>query len=127
MKVAAGALGLTGVSLGAFGAHGLKESLAANNMAQAWETAVLYHLIHALAVLCVTAFSANAAADTSDRWFSRAVWAWVVGVILFSGSLYAMALGGLTRIGFITPIGGIALLVGWGCVLASASKRGTER
>ena len=127
IKAAAGLLGLTGVGLGAFGAHGLKSKLAANGMAQAWETAVQYHLVHTLAVLAVAAVSANAHSEPRSRWLGRAVWSWVIGVILFSGSLYAMALDAPKRLGFITPLGGIALLVGWGCVLASSRRQPETR
>jgi uncharacterized membrane protein YgdD (TMEM256/DUF423 family) len=127
MKTASGFLGLTGVALGAFGAHSLKAKLAANGMAQAWETGVQYHLFHALAVLAVAALSASSASEQCSRWLSRAVWAWIVGVVLFSGSLYFMALGGPKRLGFITPLGGVALLAGWACILASSFGRHEKR
>jgi uncharacterized membrane protein YgdD (TMEM256/DUF423 family) len=124
MKVAAGILGFTGVALGAFGAHGLKAKLLASGMAEAWATGVLYHLVHALAVLATAALSASPPPERSSPWLSRAIWAWIIGVILFSGSLYLMALGAPKRLGVITPLGGIALLAGWSCLLASSRIAG---
>lgn len=94
-------LGFTGVALGAFGAHGLKEVLSANGTAAIWQTAVLYQLVHAVASLW--------AAERKPI----AAWLWAGGVVLFSGSLYAMALTNMKWLGAITPIGGILFLSGW--------------
>lgn len=116
MKSAAGILGLSGVALGAFGAHGLKGRLAAHGMTDAWTTAVQYHLIHAVALLALTAISSTGTSAYSKK-SSMCAWAWIIGVNLFSGSLYLMALGGPRWLGPITPLGGLALLVGWGCLL----------
>lgn len=104
LRLAGGLLGLSGVALGAFGAHALKSTLAANGMASAWETAVLYQLVHSVAIYA-TAVSANPT--------PRAAWSWAGGILLFSGSLFALALGGPSWLGPITPIGGVALLLGW--------------
>ena len=97
-------LGFTGVALGAFGAHGLKSLLTANGTFEIWQTAVLYHLLHAVAGLWA-----------SDRQ-PRVVWLWTAGVIVFSGSLYILAISGLRWLGAITPIGGLLLLAGWAVV-----------
>ena len=105
--LAAGLLGFTGVALGAFGAHALKETLAARGTAPTWQTAVLYHLLHAVALLALATLSGNWA---NARWIGLC---WSVGVILFSGSLYWLALGGPKFLGPITPLGGLALLLGW--------------
>jgi uncharacterized membrane protein YgdD (TMEM256/DUF423 family) len=102
----AGVLGFLGVALGAFGAHGLRERLAPG-MLDVYKTGVLYHLIHAVALLAVAL-----AADKLPR--PRAVGTlWVAGVVIFSGSLYALAITGIGMLGAITPIGGLLLMAGW--------------
>lgn len=114
LRLVAGLLGLTGVGLGAFGAHALKDLLLAKQMTSAWETAVLYQLVHSVAIYA-TAFSPAPAI--------RAAWSWTLGILLFSGSLFAMALGGPSWLGPITPLGGVALLVGWAQVIKVAVTR----
>ncbi len=103
-------LGFTGVALGAFGAHGLKDVLAANGTLAIWQTAVLYHLVHAVASLWV-----------AER---RPVvtWIWAAGVAVFSGSLYALALTNARWLGAITPIGGVLFLAGWALLVFRGSK-----
>jgi uncharacterized membrane protein YgdD (TMEM256/DUF423 family) len=108
----AGLLGLTGVLLGAFGAHALKATLIARGMSDIWEKAVLYHLVHAVAV-----FAATTALSRPRPWLARAAVSWTVGVLLFSGSLYMFALGGPHWLVYITPFGGLAFLLGWGFVV----------
>lgn len=103
----AGLLGFTAVALGAFGAHALAERLAASGHEDAWRTAVLYHLVHAVAIY-VTAISAP-----QGRSFQLAAWFWAVGILLFSGSLYCLSLGGPSWLGPVTPLGGLAFLGGW--------------
>jgi uncharacterized membrane protein YgdD (TMEM256/DUF423 family) len=120
--LAAGILGFTGVALGAMGAHALRETLAERGMMQAWETAARYHLFHAVAVLGIAAWirasvGANASSARLLLWAARA---WCVGVALFSGSLYGIALGGPRWLGPVTPLGGVALLVGWLAVTCAA-------
>ncbi len=108
-----GAFGLTGVGLGAFGAHALKARLGASDMLGTYNTAVQYHQIHALAILAVAALSfyrPNALLITAG-------WLFVAGILLFSGSLYALALSGVRVLGAITPFGGLAMLAGWACLL----------
>lgn len=114
LRLVAGLLGLTGVGLGAFGAHALKEVLSTKQMTSAWETAVLYQLVHCVAIY---------ATSISKNPVHAAGWAWTLGVVLFSGSLFAMALGGPSWLGPITPIGGLALIVGWALVIKSAITR----
>ena len=106
----AGVLGFTGVALGAFGAHGLKNILTANDTASIWQTAVLYHLIHSVAALWA-----------SERRPS-AVWLWTAGVSVFSGSLYILAVTNIRWLGAVTPVGGLLLLAGWALVFFSKSK-----
>jgi uncharacterized membrane protein YgdD (TMEM256/DUF423 family) len=100
-----------GVALGAFGAHALKTRLAPDLLA-IFEVGVRYQLVHALALLAV--------AWAWSRWPGGAVvaggWLFVGGTVLFSGSLYALALSGERWLGAITPIGGVAWLAGWGCL-----------
>jgi uncharacterized membrane protein YgdD (TMEM256/DUF423 family) len=106
LSFAAGILGLTGVALGAFGAHGLKTTLETTGGLENWKTAVFYQLVHAVALLALASRT-----ETAGRVIGR--W-WVIGVVLFSGSLYALALGVPAKfIWPVTPLGGLALLLGW--------------
>jgi uncharacterized membrane protein YgdD (TMEM256/DUF423 family) len=112
--------GALGVAAGAFGAHGLKGRLTPEMLA-VFETGVRYQLVHALGLLAV--------GWAAGRWTSGAVraagWLFVVGVFLFSGSLYAMCLTGVRGLGAITPIGGVAFIAGW-LLLAWGAWRGDE-
>ncbi len=117
--VVVGALsGFVSVAAGAFGAHALKERLPADLLA-VFDTGARYQLVHALAIV--------AAAWAVSRWPGSAAglagWLFVVGTVLFSGSLYALALTGVRALGAITPIGGVAFLAGW-LALAWAALRG---
>ncbi len=105
IRLAAG-LGLVGVGLGAFGAHGLKARLAAFGTESFWETAVIYHLVHAVALLAI-----------AERASAFVTWLWVGGIGVFSGSLYVLALTDARWLGAITPIGGVSLIVGWALLL----------
>ncbi len=117
--LAAGTAGLAGVALGAFGAHALAATLVERGMTHAWETAARYHLLHVLALFGAATWlrvSSGAAA-------ARIYWAvrcWFTGIVLFSGSLYGLALGGPRWLGPVTPLGGIVLMAGWGLVVAAA-------
>jgi uncharacterized membrane protein YgdD (TMEM256/DUF423 family) len=113
----AGLLGFTGVGLGAFGAHALKESLTASGTLPLWQTAVQYHLIHAVALLALGAWPST---GIQAHWTAGC---WTAGVILFSGSLYGLALGGPKILGPITPLGGLALLAGWLFIAWSAFRQ----
>jgi uncharacterized membrane protein YgdD (TMEM256/DUF423 family) len=111
---AAGAiLAGTGVALGAFGAHGLRATLTPRALGW-WETAVQYQMWHALALLLLAALPIRTQAP-----------AWLIGcgTILFSGSLYVMALTGVRALGAVTPVGGLLLILGW-AALALAALRG---
>jgi uncharacterized membrane protein YgdD (TMEM256/DUF423 family) len=109
---------LVAVALGAFAAHGLKARLAPDLLA-VFETGVRYQMYHALALL--------AAAWACAKWPGAAAvtggWLFVAGTLLFSGSLYALSLGGPRWLGPVTPLGGAAFLAGWAC-LAWAAARG---
>lgn len=109
----AAVLGATAVGAGAFGAHALKGRLDAYGKG-IWETAAHYHLIHAVALLLVALLSTAALAARLDgRALRVAGWSFLVGVTVFSGTLYALALTGAKGLGAITPIGGAALIIGW--------------
>ena len=108
-RLAASALGLA-VILGAFGAHGLKGRLDAYAMG-VYEKAVFYHFIHALGML-VTSVLPKSGALTSQI-AARICALFVVGIVLFSGSLYLLAVSGLTILGAITPLGGLAFIAAW--------------
>jgi uncharacterized membrane protein YgdD (TMEM256/DUF423 family) len=99
-------LGFFGVALGAFGAHGLRGRIPAEGL-EIWKTAVLYHLVHA-AVL-----AALGLAGERLRGAAVAAGLFVAGILVFSGTLYALALSGRPFWGAITPVGGLALLAGW--------------
>ncbi len=108
---AAAILGASGVGLGAFGAHALKAQLQASGSQSTWDTAVQYHLLHAVALL-VLALWVRAVPSLSGP-INTSGWLFVAGVILFSGSLYGLALGAPRWLGPITPLGGLAFIVGW--------------
>ncbi len=119
ITLAAGLLGFLGVALGAFGAHALKATLLINGQLDSWRTAVLYQLIHAVALLALAGWR-----DAHGGPNTKVAACWVAGVILFSGSLYALALGGPSKLlGPITPLGGVALLAGWALLVFTAWKR----
>ena len=103
------------VAAGAFGAHGLRAWLAPDLLA-VFETAARYQMYHALALLAV-AWVAARWPGPLPQW---AGWLFVVGTVLFSGSLYALALTGVRWLGAITPLGGVAFLAGWLCLALAA-------
>ena len=112
-----GLAGFIGVALGAFGAHGLRTRLSAEMLA-VFETGVRYQMYHALAILVVAL-----AAARLDGWLIRAAgWLFATGIVLFSGSLYALALSGVTWLGAVTPLGGLAFLAAWGCLVVAALR-----
>lgn len=118
----AGGLGASGVVLGAFGAHALKARLTETGYLAVWETAVLYHLIHAVALLALAAAcSAGVAPPSRARWVARC---WLLGTILFSGSLYLLAAGMGRFWGPITPLGGVLLITGWVALAVGKPRRG---
>ena len=100
-----------GVVFGAFGAHALKASLSAE-MLTTFETGVRYQMYHGLGLLAV----AWAISKWPDRRLAAAAWLLLAGTVVFSGSLYILVLSGVRWFGAITPIGGVALIAGWGLV-----------
>jgi uncharacterized membrane protein YgdD (TMEM256/DUF423 family) len=103
LRIAA-ALSFLAVALGAFGAHALRSTLESQGMSEVWNKAVLYHLVHAVALVALCSVR------TSNR---TAWWLLFAGIILFSGSLYLMALVNARWLGAITPLGGLCFLGGW--------------
>lgn len=106
--ICAGIAGFFGVALGAFAAHALKARLAPEMLA-VFETGVRYHLFHTFA-MCAAAWGY---ARWPGRWFTMAGWAFVAGIVVFSGSLYLLAVTGERWLGALTPVGGLAFLAGW--------------
>lgn len=108
-------LALVAVAAGAFGAHGL-EGRRPEELLSVFETAVRYQMYHAVGLVAV----GLAAARWPDPLWVPAGWLFVAGIVVFSGSLYALALTGLRWLGAITPVGGLAFLAGWAlCAVAA--------
>ncbi|MBK5303189.1 MULTISPECIES: DUF423 domain-containing protein [Gammaproteobacteria] len=103
--------GFTGVALGAFAAHGLKSRLSAEYLA-IFHTGVTYQLVHTLALLGV----ALLATQMPGRLITWAGASFAIGILLFSGSLYLLTITGISKLGIVTPFGGLAFLVGWVCL-----------
>jgi uncharacterized membrane protein YgdD (TMEM256/DUF423 family) len=104
--------GFLAVALGAFGAHALRARLSPEMLA-VFETGVRYQMYHALAIILAGLIAAR-----FDGWLIRAAgWSFTAGIVLFSGSLYALAITGTTMFGAITPLGGLAFLIGWGLLI----------
>ena len=101
-------MGLLGVGLGAFGAHGLRGRLTPDMLA-VFETGVRYHMYHALALVATAALLTRG----DGRALMTAGWCFLAGIVIFSGSLYALALTGVTILGAITPIGGVCFIAAW--------------
>jgi len=117
-------LGGLGVAAGAFGAHALKPILSAE-MQAVFDTAARYQMAHALALLCTGLLleRGDGAASDGRRVLRAAGWLFVVGVTLFSGSLYVLALSGVRWLGAITPVGGLCLIAGWGLLAWASCKQ----
>ena len=107
--------GFTGVTLGAFGAHALRGRMPPEMLA-VFETGVRYQMYHAAAILIVGLLLGR----TGGRMMSAAGWLFTLGIVLFSGSLYLLALTGATSAGAVTPLGGLAFLAGWACLALAA-------
>ena len=109
----AAALCFLGVALGAFGAHALKGTLLANDTLDLWNKAVLYHLVHAVALVALTLHG------TANL---LACYLLIAGIIIFSGSLYLLALTNARWLGAITPIGGLCFLIAWAWLALAPSR-----
>lgn len=120
--VLAGINGFLAVALGAFGAHGMRSKLAgavegARRM-EVWETAAHYHLVHAVALGLVAYLCGRAPGAVANS----AGYLFVAGIVVFSGSLYALSFTGVKLLGAITPIGGLCFLAGWVAVVWAAAR-----
>lgn len=113
LLIAAGFVGLTAVAAGAFGAHALRGSLTPDLLA-IYQTGALYHLVHAVALFGTALLSRNEA--VAPLAFAAGI-AFFVGIVIFSGSLYLLAITGLRWMGAITPIGGVSFMVGWALLI----------
>ena len=111
--------GALSVMLGAFGAHGLKDKLS-EKMLGNYMTGVEYHFYHTLALLAVGLLALH----FQSRLLAGSGWAFAIGILIFSGSLYVMAMTGITKLGAITPIGGLAFIIGWILLAAAVLKAG---
>ncbi len=105
--------GFTGVVSGALGAHALHPLLEARGRSEAWQTAVHYHLVHAVVLLALALYLRRETDGAVARRLGRAGDLFAAGIGLFSGSLYALALGAPRWLGPLTPLGGLCLLAGW--------------
>ncbi len=113
-------LGALGVTLGAFGAHGLKERLDEYSLG-IFETAVRYQMYHVFALVGVGLLEVVGRGGTS---LNVAGWSFTVGILIFSGTLYALSLTGIKWLGAITPIGGLCLILGWIALAVAAGTAG---
>jgi uncharacterized membrane protein YgdD (TMEM256/DUF423 family) len=107
-------MGFLGVALGAFGAHGLKDILTRHETLATWQTAVFYHLIHAVMLFIL----ARQRPVPTGPWLS-----FFIGILIFSGSLYVLAITNMKWLGAITPFGGISFLAGWLWLMLAAGNR----
>lgn len=117
--IAGAVLGGLSVAAGAFGAHGLAPLLAASGQAANWETAARYGMYHALALLALGLLAGGRPA--ARRLVSAAAWCLLLGTVIFSGCLAALALSGVRILGAIVPIGGTLLIAGWGLMALVAA------
>lgn len=113
-------LGFVAVAMGAFGGHALKNTLSPDDL-NIWEIGARYHFFHALAMLAVGLMIQQSV--IAHKWLSAVPWAFGVGIVLFSGSLYLMALTQKKWLGAITPLGGLLFMAGWLLLTVAAWKR----
>ena len=116
----AAVLGALTVAIGAFGAHGLRPMLEASGRAETFETAVRYQFYHTLALLAVGVLAA--ARPELRNGLDTAALLWLAGIVIFSGSLYAICFTGITKFGAVAPLGGLLLIAGWVRLLFAVGK-----
>lgn len=110
--------GLLSVAAGAFGAHALRDRVESPRQLEVFETGAKYHMYHALALLAVAWLISRGATTTAQP----SAWCFLIGITIFSGSLYGIGLTGINKLGMITPVGGLLLIIGW-ALLAWAALR----
>lgn len=109
---------LLSIALGAFGAHGLEGKLS-EHMMDVYRKAVQYHMMHSLGLIFVALLTERLSGTNLIHW---AGWVMLAGIVIFSGSLYVLSMTGITALGAITPIGGIAFLISWFFIILAAIK-----
>jgi uncharacterized membrane protein YgdD (TMEM256/DUF423 family) len=119
IKLAA-VLGALAVGIGAFGAHGLEPVLETYNRVETFETAVKYHFYHTLAILLVGMLIAF---GKGKKLLRASTWSFLIGILIFSGSLYILSVTNITWLGAVTPIGGLAFIAGWILLAVGAGKK----
>ncbi len=117
---AAGVLGFLGVALGAFGAHGLRGRVSPD-LLEIFRTGVLYHLLHAVALLALALAGGRLRAGRAVAWL------WTCGIAVFSGSLYLLTFTGARWLGAVTPAGGLALMAGWATLVVAGLAATDDR
>lgn len=105
--------GMLSVMIGAFGAHALKATLEANNRLETFETAVKYQFYHSLALILLGLLMVQ----FQHKAFNVSGYSFIAGILIFSGSLYVLSLTGITKLGAITPLGGLAFILGWAAMV----------
>jgi len=115
----AAVMGGLGVAIGAFGAHALHDTLAKAGRLETFETAVRYQFYHVLALLAIGVLWA---ARPELRTLGTTGWLWLGGIVVFSGSLYALCFTGITKLGAVAPIGGLLFLAGWVSVILAVRE-----
>ncbi len=110
--------GMLSVMIGAFGAHALKTTLEANQRLETFETAVRYQFYHSLALVLLGLIMMHA----PHKAYTVSGYGFIAGILIFSGSLYTLSLTGITKLGAITPLGGLAFIIGWGALVWGTSK-----
>lgn len=121
--IQAGALlGALAVALGAFGAHALKAMLESSNRVDTFDTAVKYQFYHAIGLVLIGLLLQNCAVN-AERFYHWSGYAFLIGVVIFSGSLYTICFTGIRAFGAVAPIGGTLMIVGWMLLLLAAGKK----
>jgi uncharacterized membrane protein YgdD (TMEM256/DUF423 family) len=115
----ASVFGLLAIVLGTFGAHSLENILVENNRVETFETALQYHFYHTLALLFISVLFQY----KSNSYLKWVVYLFVIGIVIFSGSLYVLALTNITLLGAITPFGGLSFIAGWIVLFLSAKEK----
>jgi len=119
IKLAA-VLGFLAVAIGAFGAHGLEPILTKYSRLETFETAVKYHFYHTFAILIVGVLLT---VEQENKKLVYSVYSFLAGIVIFSGSLYFMSLTNITWLGAVTPLGGLAFMLGWIFLFLGVKKR----
>ena len=116
--VLAGISGALAVATGALGAHALEKTLS-DDMLDVYHTGARYHMYHTLALFGVALLWKY----VQNVWVKSAGWLFAAGIVIFSGTLYLLAITGITKLGMITPLGGVSFIAGWLCLALGAAKR----